>query len=347
MKKTKSIYINICFEGEGVVNFDGKDQKKLAKQAVNFDGVSSNKNESYGKANFVEVGNEIRRCPKVSAACIRHVMWEKEMDIYMPNIMHDEDLLLATIANPASIQRGYLYAKTGATYKRKSPVYISDAVAIDIQGRMETFTTSAKKETSDGDPSSFIKRESRGKLKYHCQGAIDLNELSFISLSDYHGRKSFNNSKVKKFKDTFKQSLKVMGYDKEPFYPEEQPESKEQYFIKRTDIYQIDEQGLRLTDDCVKFLAKDILKRLYELYIKRTSGGWFRTKAIELYSFPGLTFRKMWDNPKDGEDVVDFDEYSEWVDNLNIDYVYEKSKGKNLENLVDSRKGNSSKKKTN
>jgi len=296
----KSILFKVVIEGSGIVNFDSNNQKYLWNCQENVERCYYN-NVSFGKARYyksnqkTDNGNDIfERVPVISADCIRHNLYEFEMSTHLPNIMHDDNLLLNFVATPTAIERGYLFALRGSCWKRKSPLHFGYAKAVNYSApALETYSNSQQKtgkdKSEEAAETSFFKREVRGDTKYELVGGITTEELAFISMSEIHDRMAFPID----YKDIFREKLSLnIGSEV----------SQAGYFKKNGDIYDIPEFGILLTQEQVRFLVIDILKRLARFNLSRTTTGTAETTRLE------IKFVKdpLVDTPKNPDGWVEF-----------------------------------------
>jgi len=280
----KSIEIKVEIEGQGIVNFDSVNQKWLWGRQEDVEKIIDN-NVTFGKGRYYSVTDSngkvktdqygkviLTKVPVISADCIRHSMYEDNMPVHLPNIMHDKTLLLKAVATPAFLERGYMFAMAGETsWRRTSAFKCSYAKAVEHSvSSLETFANSQAKTASEETAgTSFFKREVRGEMKYELSGAIDLSELGFISLSDIHDRMNFNPDFAAIFADHLS---KKMGSEV----------SSPAYYNKEHNVYEIPELGIKLTEEQVKFLSLDILKRLARFNLAKTVTGWAKTKSVKI-----------------------------------------------------------------
>ncbi len=279
---TKAIFIKATIEGSGIVNFDSNQQRFTWNRQKNvekckFENTMFGKGRYYSNTEKGDDGEEKEYLTKVgiiSADCIRHTMYDDCMFTHLPNIMHDNELLTRTVAHPAFIERGYMFAKDTVTWKRKSAFVLSYAKAIsESVPALETYSNTQPKtgenKSEDSAETSFFKREVRGETIYELQGQIDIKELGFISMSDVHDRMNIHPDCEAQYREFLGEKF---GSDiTEPGF-----------FIKEGDSYGIPEYGIHLTNDQVKFLVSDILKRLARFNLVRTVTGHARTVSISI-----------------------------------------------------------------
>lgn len=288
MSIAKSLLLRVLFNGDGIVNFDSPDQKYLWNKLEGAGFIRHN-NTMVGKARYeskkVTRQNQDKedyekevytRVPINSADCIRHTMYEDVMRTHLPNVQHDDDWLIRTIANPAFIQRGYMFPRANKeSWKRKSSLAFGYAKGITPSvPAIETFSNSQERDnvekSESGSETSFFSREVRGQVNYEMTGVIDLAELGFISLSDVHDRLGFHPDLDGEFIEMFKKHFKF------------EDTITSGYFVREGDAYEIPEQGILLGDKYVIAMVEDILKRLARFNLVRTTTGFLQTAKVEV-----------------------------------------------------------------
>lgn len=266
MEKVKSILFKLELKGKGVVNFDGKDHKlmwnlnKLGTY-VNYDNVTFAKKHLYEDEN----GNKSYKL-SISSNCLRNQIFEC---IQSPNVCHSENLLMAFIASPTGLLRGYLYPDFGI--KRTSAFQIADAEQVNnsksfiefhsrsgekLKKDVITDANNVENEEKDSDVTLFSK-ESIGDVVYETKGYINLSELQFISASDCYDRKAFNSDLFEKYGKVLK--LSIPTFNSELNY----------YTYKPSDI-KLPEYGLLLSNEDVNQLVKILLRKILGMSIKRS-----------------------------------------------------------------------------
>jgi hypothetical protein len=281
----RTVFFKLTIDGVGVVNFDSENQKYLWNRMDKNSGVeiARTNNVAFGKATYSRSGDKLTRSPKISADALRHAMWENEMATIIPNVMHFDEMLLNALASPMLVTRGYMFAKDNGTFKRKSPVVFSAAHAEHDIAQLETHSNTTPKFKDDDEKilvdaksqedsaTSFFSRETRGQLTYRSEGSVDLTELGFISLSDVHGRMALNPDHQEEYRQLLKQRL---GSDEDIPAPA--------YYVKPFDVYKIPEYGIKLTENQVRLLLKDLFQRISSINIQRTTTGYARTQAVDV-----------------------------------------------------------------
>lgn len=322
MKKVKNILIKLNLEGKGIVNFDDSDQKYMYNGTKHYKTMGGRfDNTNYAKKNFYNGDDELdlKWKVKISSNSLRHAIFEQDVKVQSPNIVHHPHLLNSFIASPASILRGYMFTtKGGETIKRKSPLTITDAEQTSSAiSYIETFSRSGQKETdSETTDNSFYRKETIGDIEYESIGNIDLMQLQFISCDQVLDRYSFNPD----FYEVYKQFLK----SKLPNF-----NSDLGYYQMNGSVLEIPEYGFKLNDEDVNVLVKGLFERLLNLNIKR-NGAYAKTNTLSYK----LVYDPLEDTISNEEGWVTVNTKSD-VDNLtfNVNEFYtledtEKSKEK-------------------
>jgi hypothetical protein len=178
-----------------------------------------------------------------------------------PNVMHNDHLLMAMIANPAMLLRGYLFAeKNMPTLKRSSAITMTDAEQCNgAISTLETFARSGEKTIDENkSDTTFFKKEVVGDIEYKAIGSIDLMQLQFISTDCVFDRLALNPDRIELFKEIL--------LTKFPSYKGELG-----YYKITGSVVEIPEYGIKLPNDNVNFLVKEYLKRLLGFNIKKAS----------------------------------------------------------------------------
>ena len=272
MKKVKNILFKLKMNGEGIVNYDSADQKNQfygTNLKGKMDATNVNKNVSYAKKNFYGDDDNLSYKIKISSNCLRHGIFEGDVKIQSPNIIHHEFVLHSFIASPASILRGYILNSRNEGYKRSGALNIDDAEqTCDAKSNIETFSRSGLKETdAETTDNSFFKKETIGKIKYESKGFIDLMQLQFVSCDKVFDRFSFNPDLFpvyKKFLQT-----KLPSFNSELGY----------YQIKDS-IIEIPEYGFKLDNENLNIIIRGLFERLLKLNILR-SGAYASTSELQ------------------------------------------------------------------
>jgi hypothetical protein len=277
---TKSIIFKGTVSSNGIVNFDGKDAKWLLKKAkTDFRNQLSHDNVKVAKHAYTCNGVDADGHPvynavlKISKDCLRNGIFKNDQPFHNPGIVHAPKILINLLASEAGLLRGYMFADDGI--KRKSPVFISDAVQTSKNvSTIDIGTQSSPKETKvDGDAEAGLtmhfKESIGGIVTYEFQGSIDISELQFISLSQVYDRLAVDPN----YLDAYIQALATtLG----------SPVSKKAYYIKTTATNGLPEEGILLTPEQVKKLMVEFFTRLLDLEIIRGANGRAWLSSLEI-----------------------------------------------------------------
>ena len=293
MKKIKNLLIKMELSGNGVVNMDSSEQKWVINSfnISNLKGHQKNDNVLYAKKSFYKDENgEISYRLKISRDCIMHDVFKNDIISQNPNIVHHDAVLYSYIASPVSILRGYLFANSKETLKRKGAITLCDAEQIS-DGVSTIEVCSRSGERTDN---SFFFKETIGNVKYQTSGNIDLKELQFISCDQIFDRYSFNSDKFPIFKEFLVK--KLPNFNSELGY----------YQLKGSSI-DIQEHGILLNNDNILFIVKETLKKLLDVnivrrnaYVKTTS---LKIKLIENSTIDTLDSESGWINISNIDDI--------------------------------------------
>jgi hypothetical protein len=280
----KSILFKGTIKGNGVVNYDAKDQKWMLKKykydewgsALKFDNIK------IAKHAIVKTGNDENGKPqydvrlKISSNCLRNAIFKEDHPFQNSMILHSKKLLNMSIASIASLLRGYMFEQEGFTgLKRKSPVIITDAE--QTAGELSTIdlhTTSGAKRTKgsedDASDTSLFYKETVGDVEYSFKGAISLPDLQFIPLSDTFDRMAVNPDD---FETLYRPHLEKSVGSKvdDPGF----------YMIKSA-VNAIPEEGILLSQAQSALLVKEFFKRLLSLTITRNASGYASISSLQV-----------------------------------------------------------------
>lgn len=203
----KSILIKCELTGRGIVNFDSKEQRfTLAKHGI-FTGL--NENVKLGKkaftktGKFKEDGNEIYDYKvKISADCLRHSIFEHDVDVVNGVLIQDPFILGTYMLSPVGLMRGYMFAEKETTLRRKSPLTITDAIQCNnVKSEMEVGSTSGDTVVDEEGnwkrkDTSLFYTEKAGDMKYEFSGQIDIKQLQFMSADPFFDRMGINSDMI-------------------------------------------------------------------------------------------------------------------------------------------------------
>ena len=247
----KSIRFQGVIKSSGIVNFDGKDAKWLLKKAKPDCRAQLSHDNAKVAKHAITQGVDKDGVPflsavlKISKDCIRQSIFKEDQPFHNPGVVHSEKILIKLLTSAAGLLRGYMFADVGI--KKKSAVYISDAVQTSNNvSTIDIGTQNAPKDKKvnpddDAGLTMHFKESIGGLVTYVFEGALDLSELQFISLSEIYDRKAVDPNHV----ETYLQGLKAtLGSDV----------TGKTFYIKKTAVGGLPEEGILLTSDQVKFL---------------------------------------------------------------------------------------------
>lgn len=280
----KSILFKGKIKGNGIVNYDGKDQKWMLKKykydewgnALKFDNIK------IAKHAIVRSGNDDNGKPqydvrlKISSNCLRNAIFKEDHPFQNPMIMHSKKLLNMSIASIAGLLRGYMFEQEGFTgLKRKSPVIITDAE--QTAGALSTIdlhTTSGAKRTKesedDSSDTSLFYKETVGDAEYSFKGAINLADLQFISLSDTFDRMAVNPDD---FQTLYRPHLETSVGSKV---------DDPAFYLMNSAVNAVPEEGVLLSQNQTALLVKEFFKRLLALNIMRNASGYASLSDLQI-----------------------------------------------------------------
>ncbi len=306
-KKVKNILLRLKIKGNGIVNYDGGDQKWIfGKTELNHMKTIHN-NVTYGKRNFYrDVDGETVYKIKISSDCLKHAIFEKEIPFQSPNVSHDESVLYSFIGSPAYILRGgfFEFGKGGTAFKRKSPFLLNDAEQVlNSEGlepisQLETFSRSGKKRTDntidDKADNTFFKKETVGQIEYFTEGNVDLEQLQFVSTDIIFDRLAFSDDKFNLFSRFLKTRMEDFN-------------SELGYYRMKNSINAIPERGFKFSDENILFLVKHLFTSILDMNIRRKSSSAmtseFEYKLVYTPSEDTKYDEKGWVSVKDISDI--------------------------------------------
>jgi len=266
---------SIRFSGEitssGIVNFEGTNAPWAIKTALKdrYGGEKWHNNVKFAKHAIKKVGKTedgkpiYDVCLKISKDCIRQGIFKEDQPIHNPGIVYSDTIFNKSLASSAGLLRAYFYPEK--RIKRKSCIYISEAVqnsnnvsTIDV-GTMNAPKKTKEEKDDDSGLTLHYKETIAGLTTYEFEGAIDLSELQFISISETYDRKAIDTDYI----DFYISELeKVVG-----------GKIEKGYFIKNTATNGLPEKGILLNSEQVKKLVKDFFERLFDFEIIRGASG--------------------------------------------------------------------------
>ena len=142
---------------------------------------------------FKEDGNEIYDYKvKISADCLRHSIFEHDVDVVNGVLIQDPFILGTYMLSPVGLMRGYMFADKELTLRRKSPLTITDAIQCNnTKSEMEIGST-----TGERTDISMYFSEKAGDMKYEFSGQIDIKQLQFMSADPFFDRMGINSDMI-------------------------------------------------------------------------------------------------------------------------------------------------------
>jgi hypothetical protein len=282
--KVKHLNFEVELEGNGIVNFDAKEQKFLwgreSKDGNPNDFTSRNNNNMYAKKVFFRnEDGKLNYKIKISSDSLRNSIFKGDAIATTPSIMHQKTLLNSFIGSVMGLIRGYMFAdEASETIKRKSPLTIGAAIQKNnAVSYMEFHARSGEKKTnndSDKSDTSIFNRETIGDIIYRARGCVNLENLQFLSSDPIFDRYSFNSDDFEVLKMFLEKTL--------PNFNNELG-----YYTLKTSAIDVSEYGIKLTNEQNLFLIKELLKRILGINISRATGfANVKSLKIELVNNP-------------------------------------------------------------
>ena len=265
----RSILFRGRVKGKGIVNYDSKEQRWVLRDRFAQDrGYLRHENVKIAKHTFYKVDEkdgktiwERRLC--ISSDCLRQAIFSEDFPFQNTMIMHHPDLLMKVVASIPALLRGYLFAEEGKpTLKKKSPLMITGAEQVSNGAtHFEINTMSgAKRQKEDADDPSDISmhyEEKIGEVEYAFEGAIDLKELQFISMSETYDRLAVNPDRSENYRKILSAALGSAVDVK-------------RYYCMKHSVIRTPEEGVLLNQLQVVRLIQELVKRLLSLRIQRS-----------------------------------------------------------------------------
>ena len=266
MEKVKNILFRMKLKGNGIVNFDGTEQRFLLNGTDLHHMKTAHNNMSPAKKRLYRDGDKTTYKICISSNCLRYNLFKDVIPYQSPNLINLEPILYAFIASPSALLRGYQFS---GIVNRTGPLCITDAEQTNnAVSHIETFSRSGPKNTdAEIVDNTFFKKEVVGYIEYACIGNIDLMNLQFVSCDAIFGRLAFNSDRFNMYKQFLK--AKMPDFDSELGY----------YQIKNSDV-KLPEHGFLLNNANMEHLVREQLERLLRFSIKK-SGAYVETSKLE------------------------------------------------------------------
>ena len=215
---------------------------------------------------------------KVSADCLRHGIFENEVDVVNPSIMQMDNVFARYLLSPVGLSRGYMFTyKDKSAVKRKSPLTITDAIQIDGDGNKSNIEVGSKCDvdynTGKRSTTSFFYTEKIGDTTYESKGVIDLKQLMFVSADAKFDRLAIKPDWVNI----------GLTHDVLKSYFGENAKEEYGWFTSMNKYFgpAMAENGILLNDEIVGALVKFILKGILGINIRRNNA-WFKTESLQI-----------------------------------------------------------------
>lgn len=314
----KSILLRIELEGNGIVNFDSKDQKflwnKLSREKWNHDNINFAK-----KVWEYNEDGKLTYKVKISSDSLRHAIFGDNIPCQTPNVSDNQIVYLTYLASPSAICRGYMNTDKDYQYKKKSALSLTSAVQTNnTLSSIEVGTTSGVKNTDENKSDNTLHyHETIGDITYLATGVIDLMQLQFVSMDEIFDRLALNSDYFNVYKTALK--YKMSTFNSEPKY----------YHYKSSDI-EIPELGFVFSNDDMNFLVKYLLKSILKTNIKKRNA-YANVSKVQIKIVEDCTIDTK--NSNDGW----IDLTNDVIDNLNLDVEVFFEEENNIEKVKELR----------
>ena len=270
MKKVRAIQFRMLLDGQGIVNYDSKEQKWAHihnETGLEGDYNGRNENVNFAKKNFYKTG--VRTAAgkevldtriKISSDCLKKNLFNEDIIATSPNLMHHDSILYNYLASPVALLRGWMFTEKNSL-KRKSALVIVDAEQVNgampyIEVFAKAETKLSKQEHDDKSSATYYHTESVGKMKYRTDGDIDIAQLQLVSVDETLDRFAFNPDNFdlfKKFFETYFGSADIkLAYNK-----------------LKSSVIDLDEYSIMLKDEYIKEIVKGFLIKALKFKIRK------------------------------------------------------------------------------
>jgi hypothetical protein len=268
-KKVKHVNFKLTLKGNGIVNFDSGDQKFLwnresKKGNKNVFSSSDNNNMFSKKHYFTDENGNLSYTIKISSDALRNAIFKGDAIATSPSIQHHKSLLNSFIGSPLGLIRGYMFASSNETYKRKSPLTITSAKQTNNSVSYMEFHS----KSGDRNDTSIFNKETIGEITYSSEGCVNLQSLELLSCDTIFDRISFN-------ADDF-EILKIFLTNNLPNFTPELG-----YHKLKTSSIDVAEYGVKLNGETILYLIKETFKRILNLSIERSTA-YAKTDSLEI-----------------------------------------------------------------
>lgn len=281
----KQILFRLGLVGNGCVNFDDSKTQAftLKKLGIIDPNITINNNIKLAKKQIYNTGrtyinNKGEEKPiydyklKISADCLRHHIYEHDVESMTQAIMIDDNIYCNYLLSDVGLTRGYMFTKSasGKTLKRKSPLTITDAIQTNnnVSNLMEVGST-----TGERTDTSFFSVEKIGDVTYSAKGVIDFKTLAFVSADVNFDRAAVMTEWCRK---GLVDRVLRFHYGDEAQYKIGHFTSSAKYLTNTFAEY-----GIMLGDEIVNRLVKHILTNILKLDIRRNTA-WTKCESLEI-----------------------------------------------------------------
>lgn len=298
----KQILFRLSLVGNGCVNFDDSKTQAftLKKLGIIDPSIMINNNIKLAKKQIYDTGRTYINSRgeekpiydyklKISADCLRHHIYEHDVEAMTQAIMTDENIYCNYLLSDVGLTRGYMFAKSvdGNTLKRKSPLTITDAIQTNnnVSNLMEVGST-----TGERTDTSFFTVEKIGDVTYSAKGVIDLKTLAFVPADVRFDRAAVMTEWCEK--GLIDRVLR--------FHYGDEAQYKIGYFTSSAKYLTntFAEYGIMLGDEIVNRLVKHILTNILKLDIRRNTA-WTKCESLEIKIVDDL-IKDTFENEEEG-----------------------------------------------
>jgi hypothetical protein len=267
-KKVKNILFKWELEGNGIMNYDSNEQKRMFEYGDLLYTAPKYNNVNYAKKNFYNDNGKLKYKLKMSSNCVRYMLFNETKRSAVE--LKDRNIKLKTISSQVSLICGYLFTYKGDTINRSSALcFIDPEQTNNSVSNIETYSSSAPKTTSDDkSDNTFFKKENIGIIEYYTHGNINIERLQFTPVEETLGRKALNSDDFNDFKTLLNKNIGNFN-------------SELSNFIKNDAFNGINEYGFILSDENISKLVKFCLSKIYGLYDYKTTA-FVKTKSLKI-----------------------------------------------------------------
>lgn len=280
----KSVDFKVMASGYGVVNYNGstelvdgnesRDNHLMPKLRgyTNLSGQVSEKGYKF-KKDVRDI--DFTKTPMyVSANCIRHWLFkEQAYDLHFAT----KNNLSEYISSISGLVRGLVFTGGSSSFKRKSPLLLTDFIDTLHNGNFEQFVRSGKKKDDNTElkkdgkkkkSTSIFSKTTFGETSYIGHGSINIEDLQFISLDNKFDRAVINTNvdEAIKISKQIEELLISIDSSKNP-----KAVFNENY-VRVGSIYKEGEIGILLNDDAISILVEVMLEKIKELSFTQARG---------------------------------------------------------------------------